>query len=535
MTNSSMHSKATIILAATGVLFVGGLVASGGPQGSAAITQWVLIGLVAGGLATSVALLLRCRAATQQAIELCLAYAAGHKCDLPAHVDRSNLGAVVNSTLLAFAETESRQSRGIVEVAGAFERVFAGDSDVRLAENPEDGAMSPLHAALNATASTMGGLRGELQRLEDTFKAVGAGDFEARIVKIDRESVCAGVMHAANDMIDRCDAYLRESAACLEYVARNKYYRKIVEQGMHGSFLRSAQSINEATDSIARKMDAFKTTSAAFESNMSEVVISLGNSAHSLKGNAEKMRETAAESDTKSQTVASAAQQAATNVQTVASATEEVSASINEINRQVAQQSTVAAKAVEEANAAAAMIKQLDTAASKIGQVIKLITDIAEQTNLLALNATIEAARAGDAGRGFAVVAVEVKNLARQTAVATEEIGGQIADIQGATKRSVEAIEGIFSIISQVNEISTTIAAAVEEQSAATQEIARNVEEVAAGTQAVNNEIHHVGDAAGRTKEAATDVLTAADALGRQAIMVGEQMKSFGVEIAKII
>ncbi|MCF3631269.1 methyl-accepting chemotaxis protein, partial [Alphaproteobacteria bacterium LMO-S08] len=155
-------------------------------------------------------------------------------------------------------------------------------------------------------------------------------------------------------------------------------------------------------------------------------------------------------------------------------------------------------------------IQGLAQAAEKIGEVVSLITDIAEQTNLLALNATIEAARAGDAGKGFAVVASEVKNLANQTAKATEEIGKQIGDIQSATQSSVDAIAGITKTISDINEISSSVAAAVEQQGVATQEIARNVEQAAAGTQEVSSNIIQVTEVAGQSGDAASQQLEAA-------------------------
>ena len=176
-------------------------------------------------------------------------------------------------------------------------------------------------------------------------------------------------------------------------------------------------------------------------------------------------------------------------------------------------------------------VQGLADAAQKIGEVVSLINDIAAQTNLLALNATIEAARAGEAGKGFAVVAAEVKSLANQTAKATEEIGTQVAGIQGATKDSVEAIKSIGKTIGEVNEIATTIASAVEEQSAATQEIARNVQQAAKGTQEVSSNIAGVTQAAGETGTAATQVLGASGDLAKQSEALREQVDRF---LAKI-
>ncbi|MHA1598339.1 MAG: methyl-accepting chemotaxis protein, partial [Alphaproteobacteria bacterium] len=172
-------------------------------------------------------------------------------------------------------------------------------------------------------------------------------------------------------------------------------------------------------------------------------------------------------------------------------------------------------------------VQGLATAAQKIGEVVELISDIAEQTNLLALNATIEAARAGDAGKGFAVVASEVKNLANQTAKATEEISAQIGGIQGATRDAVEAIGGITSIIDEINEITSAIAAAVEEQGAATQEIARNVEQASAGTSEVTVNITGVNQAADDTGKAATEVLSAVGTLTTQSDKLSKEVSGF--------
>ena len=213
--------------------------------------------------------------------------------------------------------------------------------------------------------------------------------------------------------------------------------------------------------------------------------------------------------------------------ETVASAAEQLTSSIGEITRQVSHSSRITEKAVEDARRTDAMVRNLADGAQKIGDVVGLITSIAGQTNLLALNATIEAARAGDAGKGFAVVASEVKNLAQQTAKATEEIGAQIGQIQTATKEAVNAIHDITGVIEEVCAIATTIAAAVEEQGAATAEITRNVQQTAASTQEVTFNISGVSQAAGETGAAAKQVLSAAGDLSKQAEQLTGEVHSF--------
>ena len=293
--------------------------------------------------------------------------------------------------------------------------------------------------------------------------------------------------------------------------------------------LASAQNAERAAKEARAEQIAVRTS--AFDNVIKLVLGTVGSASRQMENSAQSMQAAAEETNVQSTAVAAASEQAAANVQTVASATEELSSSISEISRQVTESSKVVTKAVEEANRTKDMVRGLDEAASRIGKVVALITDIAEQTNLLALNATIEAARAGEAGKGFAVVASEVKNLANQTAKATEEIGGQISGIQQATQSSVEAIEQIFKTIENVNQISTTIASAVEEQGAATQEIARNVEQAAAGTQEVSSNISGVTQAAGETGQVATQVLEAAQELARQSTTLRSEVDSFLADI----
>jgi len=259
-----------------------------------------------------------------------------------------------------------------------------------------------------------------------------------------------------------------------------------------------------------------------FDQDAASMIQMVSSAATELQSSSQSMTGTADQTMQLSTGVASASEQASANVQTVASAADELSSSISEISRQVSQSTEIAGKAVAEVDGANDKVQGLANAANKIGEVVALITDIADQTNLLALNATIEAARAGEAGKGFAVVASEVKNLANQTAKATEEISTQIGDIQGATQDAVHAIGAIGGIIGQMNEISSAIAAAVEEQGAATSEIARNVEQAAIGTQEVSANISEVTHGASETGNAAGEVLSASDELSKQS----EQLRS---------
>ncbi len=275
------------------------------------------------------------------------------------------------------------------------------------------------------------------------------------------------------------------------------------------------------------RTDVLNTLAASFDADVKVIVQDTSVRSLQMRANAERMASIATTTSQRSHDVAYAAEQASVNVQAVASASEELSASINEISRQVGASSNIAREAVAEADQTNRTVNGLVDAAQRIGDVVSLISNIAAQTNLLALNATIEAARAGESGKGFAVVASEVKHLANQTAKATEEIAAQISAMQEAARGSANAIKGVGSTIDRISEIVTTVAAAVEEQAAATLEITRNIQQASSGTQSVTRIIGDVTEASTETGTISTEVLDASGQLHRQADVMSARVDAF--------
>jgi len=271
---------------------------------------------------------------------------------------------------------------------------------------------------------------------------------------------------------------------------------------------------NDARLQRAHRLDDATTS---FQGKVANLVRQFSTAADDMRDAAGSMSAAAEQTTQQSSLVANASERATANVQTVAAATEELAASSRQIGHEVAESAKIASRAVADTKRTDAVVQTLMVGAQKIGEVVTLIQNIATQTNLLALNATIEAARAGEHGKGFAVVASEVKALANQTARATEEIGGQITQIQDATRQAVTDIKGIAATIGEINGIAATIAAAVEQQSAATREISRSVQEAAQGTEEVSSNIGEVKRAATSTSSTAGQVLDAARQLSKQA------------------
>ncbi len=287
------------------------------------------------------------------------------------------------------------------------------------------------------------------------------------------------------------------------------------------------RTVRNDAETRTRRQEQMSGEISRFSAEVEATLAELGRISDQMLAASTQLASAADDASAKTERAATASSEASSNVRDIASAADELSASVNEIDRQVAQSNAIATKAVNEAGRTNIAVKELDEAAARIGDVVKLITGIAEQTNLLALNATIEAARAGEAGRGFAVVAGEVKALAGETSRATEEISAQIAGMQRATVRSIEAITAIEHIIREIGDISGAIAAAVTEQGAATAEIARSVEIAAKRTVETADEVSLVGTATEDTRASAGAVKTVADDLGGVAGRIRGQVDAF--------
>lgn len=366
-----------------------------------------------------------------------------------------------------------------------------------------------------------------VRRATEVCYAVAKGDFETRVIGIAEKGDLERYLLSLNAMIDRCDAYLRESTAAMQAVRANKYFRFIREEGMHGALLNGAKIINEAMEAIRDRVGAFNMETGKFEASISAIVDSVSSTSDGMGATAGTMSAGASSTAERASSVAAATEEATAQMQAIAAAATELTNSVKEIDLQAGRSAEITKDAVALTGNAGNVIAAASTASERIGEMAVLISSIAGQTNLLALNATIEAARAGEAGKGFAVVASEVKALADQTAKATSQISEQIADVQNSTRAAVDAIANIGQIISQVNETASQVADAVQTQTHATNEIARNVEHAFMGLREIGTNIHGVTESVADSEQLASTTKEASAALSAQAQRLSTEVGNF--------
>lgn len=371
----------------------------------------------------------------------------------------------------------------------------------------------------------------EISRTADIVARLKNGDFEARVMNINEGGNIGRIQKSVNNMIDYIDAFVREATAVTDSIDKGNFFRRILEEGMHGSLLQGSQSINSAASSFEAAQNAFAdrlmSITDEFDSNIAVFLREIAVSMDGLSGTAVSLGDVADEGDGQAQVLLRTSGAASESVNTVAAASEELSSSVQGILTQITTSSDIANRAVSKVAEANEAMLGVKGNSDEIEKVVGLIRDIAEQTNLLALNATIEAARAGDAGKGFAVVASEVKELAAQTAKATEEIEGQVAVTQDASEKTMHIISDVSDTIKSMSDISQNILDSMGEYSTAMEEIVRNTQGAADNVNEVSGVASGVIEASSKVKISSEELKVASDDISAKSVILNGEVEVF--------
>ncbi len=381
--------------------------------------------------------------------------------------------------------------------------------------------------AETTSPTTSGEHSDPLAQALEVVKGVSAGNFEIRITNITPSGKHSELLFAINDMIDRFDAYLRESVACLDHVNNNKFYRKIVETGMQGSFLTASKSSNSALDFMQKKQTGLTDITDDFENSVGLVVTSVASASTQLSSSSHAMRRVAEDTNTKANSVAGAAKATSSDLHAMATSLEGLTNSAAKIGKEVNSARNAAEEARSDTDTVQSSVRSLSEEVDLIENSLELINQISSQTKMLALNAKIEATRAGEAGKGFSVVADEIKSLSDRTTEITTQVEDHVSSIKNSTQETIGGLSNVITKVSDIGKASSLISTAMDEQIATTSEISKNIEQASQRTEKVTNNIEDVTSATQETGSAASQVDTAASDLSSQAESLNSVVDKF--------